>query len=235
MAKLPPTLRGSLAQLQREAARYYSRLQQRFEGNYLIGGMWAAMGHDLQVQTESLRKLPPSFWQSLTDHEKELTHAIRMLPPPNVDRQAGSLQWCLAQTIEIEEPIILKIYAPLARHLRRAWTELALDFYVMVKAHITRVAQSIQLFSGDPALSQRCALLLQSFEKEVQEPPEVPPPPSKKRAKKVVAARRSVKRPAKRQARATVKKEPIPSRVKIAKRPEPLVQKLKLPRRRARR
>ncbi len=135
----------------------------------------------------------------------------------------------------LEEPIILKIYAPLTRRLRRAWTELALDFYVMVKAHIARVAQSVQLFSGDPALGQRCALLLQSFEKEVQEPPEVPRIPSKKHPKKTVTSKRSTKKPGSRHVRAAVKKVPVRSRVKIAKRTKPLVQKIKLARRRARR
>ncbi len=235
MPNTPPTLRGSLSQLQRAVAKYYSLLQQHFEGNYLISGMWAAMGHDLQMQAESLKKLPPSFWQSLANQERELVHAAEILPPPNADKHAGSLRLCLARTIEIEEPIILKIYAPLTRRLRLAWTELALDFYVMVKAHISRVAQSVQLFSGDPDLGQRCALLLQSFEREVQEQPEIAKAPSGRRPKKVVPVKGSAKKPGSRQVRAEVKKEPVPARVKIAKRTKHLVQKIKLAPRRARR
>src|SRR5512147_3025828 len=127
MSNSPPTLRGSLTQLQRAVAKYYSQLQQHFESNYLISGMWAAMGHDLQMQAESLKKLPPSFWQSLAGQEKDLVHAVHMSALPNADRQVTSLRLCLGQTIEIEEPIILKVYAPLTRRLRLAWTELALD------------------------------------------------------------------------------------------------------------
>ncbi len=235
MAKLPLTLRGTLSQLQRAVAKYYSQLQQRFESNYLISGMWAALGHDLQAQVESLGKLPHSFWLSVADHEKELMDAAGSLPTPHAETQDRSLQISLAQTIELEEPIILKVYAPLTRHLRRAWTEQALDFYVIVKAHIARVAQSVQLFSGDPALSQRCALLLQSFEKEVQEPLQIPKPRVKKRQKKAVAASRKIRKSRRIYPRAAIKKESILSRVKAAKRPEPMVRKIKLSRRRARR
>jgi hypothetical protein len=112
---------------------------------------------------------------------------------------------------------------------------LALDFYVMVKAHITRVAQSVQLFSGDPALGQRCALLLQNFEKEVQEPVAIPERRPKRRANKSVPATRHARKTAVRKMRPVVKKEPVRSRVKIAKRAKPLVQKIKLAPRRARR
>ncbi len=228
-------MRGSISQLQRAVARFYAQLEQHFEGNYLIRGMWAAMGHDLQAQVESLKKLPPSFWQSLAGQEKNLVHVVQMSAVPNAGMQATSLRLCLGQTIEIEEPIILKIYAPLTRRLRLAWTELALDFYVMVKAHITRVAQSVQLFSGDPALGQRCALLLVNFEKEVQEPVVIPEKRPKKRAKEALTTRQHTKKTAVRKLRPAAKKEAARSRVKMAKRAKPLVQKIKLAPRRARR
>jgi hypothetical protein len=237
MARPLKTLRGSLSQLQRAVAKIYSQLQQRFEGNYLVSSIWAAMDHDLQVQVESLKKLPPSFWQSLKNQEKELARAAELVCPAHTDWLAGSLRSCLTQTIDLEEPIILKVYAPLIRRLRGEWTEHALDFYVMVKAHIARVAHSIQLFSGDPALSLRCAVLLHSFEKEVQLPPEVKVAPSKRKksAKKSAPAKPKNKKATVRRAPAPAKKRPIRTLDKIKKHAKPMVRKIKLAPRRARR
>jgi hypothetical protein len=237
MARPLTTLRGSLSLLQRAVAKIYSQLQQRFEGNYLVSSVWAAMGHDLHAQVESLKKLPPSFWQSLKNQEKELARAAELVYPANADWRSGSLRSCLTQTIDLEEPIILKVYAPLIRRLRSEWTEHALDFYVMVKAHIARVAHSIQLFSGDPALSLRCAVLLHSFEKEVQEPPEVEVAPSKRKksAKKSAPAKPKTKKTAVQRALASAKKRPIGTLDKIKKHAKPMVRKIKLAPRRARR
>jgi hypothetical protein len=229
-----PTLRGSLSQLHRSVARYYAELQQRFEGNCLIREMWASMSRDQQAQLESLKKLPPSFWMALKDQEKDLVRTAEQLSPAGTDHQGIPLQTCLVQIIDLEEPIILKICAPLTRRLRSAWTELALDFYVMVKAHIARVAQSVQLFSGDPSLGQRCALLLQSFEKEVQEPPEIPAIRVKRPKKKPADARRTTAKTNRRHKPVARKREPLRSRVKIAKRAKPLVPKIKIRTRRTR-
>jgi hypothetical protein len=83
-------------------------------------------------------------------------------------------------------------------------------------------------------LSLQCAILLQIFEKEVQEPaaeeiaPKIQPArksPAKPAAK--VTRARNVKKPA--------EKTPIRSLTRIAKRSEPLVQKIEIARRRARR
>jgi hypothetical protein len=233
MTSAPPTLRGSISQLERAVARYYSQLQQRFEGNSLVRTMWASLGNDLQSQVESLRKLPQSFWLSLKSQEKELAQAAELALPQHAER-AGPLPMCLAQTVELEEPIILRVYAPLIRRLRNEWTELALDFYVMVKAHITRVTHSVQLFSGDPGLCLRCANLLENFEQEVQEPAEVEIAPKKVAAKKS-AARPAAKAGKARNVKSAATKTPIRSLPRIAKRSKPLVQKIEIARRRARR
>ncbi len=235
MTNALPTLRGSLSQLHRSVAKYYAELQERFEANSLIRDMWASMRNDQLSQLESLKKLPSSFWLLLKDHERELVRTAEHLSPAGTDHHGVPLQSCLAQILEFEEPIILKIYAPLTRRLRSAWTELALDFYVMLKAHIARVAQSIRLFSGDPALAQRCALLLQSFEKEVQEPQEMPVIRAKK-LKQRAAPAKSANAKAGHKPKPAKKKSPtMPTRVKIAKRAKRMVAKLKLPTRRARR
>jgi hypothetical protein len=111
--------------------------------------------------------------------------------------------------------------------LRNNWTELALDFYVLVKAHIARLAQSIQLFSGDPAMSLRCAVLLQSFERAIQVPA-VEATPARSSARKAAGHKRAAKRAL------VAKKKPIRP-LKITKRAKPLVRKIKLTGRRAQR
>ncbi|MBZ5498082.1 MAG: hypothetical protein LAP85_16910 [Acidobacteriia bacterium] len=235
MTGSPLTLRVSLSQLQRAVAKLYSQLQQRFEGNTLVSRIWASMDHDLQAQVASLKKLPPSFWQSLKKQEKELTHAAGSVLPQSAERPAGHLPSCLAQALDTEEPIILKVYAPLIRRLRIDWTNLALDFYVVVKAHIARLAESIQLYSGDPALGLRCAVLLQNFEKEVQEQAVIEAAPARSRSKKAASARHIGKAAARKRVQISAKKKPTRSLDKMAKRAKPIVAKIKLSRRRAQR
>jgi hypothetical protein len=223
MTSSPQTLRGALSQLQRAVAKSYAQVQQRFESNALVNSMWAAMGSELQLQVENLKKLPASFWQSLQHQEKELIQAAQFHVP---QISQGSLRACLEQTLDLEEPIILKIYAPLIHSLRISWTEHALDFYILVKAHIGRLAQSIQLFSGDPALSLRCAILLQSFEKEVQG-----------REVTVAAKPKAVVQKSKPHPKAKAQSKPQkPVRaLEIPKRTKPLVRKIKITGRRAQR
>jgi hypothetical protein len=195
--------------------------------------MWASLGNDVQSQVESLKKLPQSFWLSLKTQEKELAQAAEQALPHHAEK-AGSLQICLAQTLDLEEPIMLKVYAPLICRLRNEWTDLALDFYIMVKAHITRVTHSVQLYSGDPGLCLRCANLLQSFEQEVQGPAEEEIVPAQVLARKS-AARPAAKAGKARNAKKAAAKTPIPPLTRIAKRSKPLVQNIEIARRRARR
>lgn len=235
MTSQPLSLRGSLSKLERNVAKFYAQLQQRFEGNSLVSGTWAAMGSDLHAQAESLRKLPHYYWQSLKKEEKELARAAETILPPDAGKSQGAFQLCLLQTLELEEPIILKVYTPLIRALRHDRTDLALDFYVMVKAHITRLARLIQSYSGDPTTGQRCTALLQSFEKEIQEQVQHVPATPKSKAKKPVAAKRIKRAAASRHARVAAKASPARSLDKIAKHPKPLVKKIEISRRSARR
>ncbi len=229
------SLRGSLGKLERNLAKIYSQLQERFAGNSLISGTWAAMGNDLHAQAESLRKLPHSFWESLKKQERELARAAESIVPPDAGKEHSTFQVCLVKTLDLEEPVILKIYAPLIRSLRNDWTELAVDFYVMVKAHIVRVSRLIQSYSGDPTLSLRCATLLLNFEREVQERAEPAPAPSRSKAKKRVAAKRGTKAAPKRRVPMAAKARSVRSIDKIVKHPKPLVKKIDISRRRARR
>ncbi len=235
MKNLPLRLRSPLSKLEKAIAKFYLQLQQRFEGNSLVSDSWAAMGSDLQAQAESLKKLPPSFWQSLKKQEKELVRATGLILPEEASKPAGSLQACLVTTLDIEEPMILKVYAPLIRRLRAEWTERALDFYVMVKAHIARLARIVQAYSGDPALSQRCAVLFHDFEKEVQEPAAIEIARKKPARKKAIATRHVREAAAARHPKIAVAKRRTRALDKLAKRAKPLVKKIEIARRRARR
>jgi len=81
-----------------------------------------------------------------------------------------SLTDSIDKAIQSEEAIILKIYVPLIRNLRKNWTGQALNFYIMVKAHIVGIKRVAEAFSGDPMVMRHAALLFQRFEKEIQEP-----------------------------------------------------------------
>jgi len=244
MKNLPLRLRSPLSKLEKAIARFYLQLQQRFEGNSLVSESWADMGGDLQAHAESLKKLPSWFWQSLKKQEKELVRATGTILPADALKPASSLQACIVQMLDIEEPMILKVYAPLIRRLRSEWTERALDFYVMVKAHIARIARVVQAYSGDPAMSQRCAILFQEFEKGVQEPAVIEIK-QKKPIRKGAAAIKQVRKPAavrrlRKQAPAppskiTVARRRVRALEKLAKRAKPLVKKIEITGRRARR
>jgi hypothetical protein len=231
-------LRGSLAKLQKAVSRFYALLQQRFEGNILVSESWASMGSDLDIQSASLKKLPPSFWQSLKKQEAELLQATQVILPEKGDRRdkvEGLLQSCFVYTLDIEEPMILRVYAPLIRRLRVEWTDRALDFYVMVKAHIARLARLVQAYSGDPLLSQRCAILFQSFEKEVQEPKVVVIPLAKPARKGLSSSHHAPRATVKRRPRIAKAKPPARSMKTRSSRAKPLVKKIEISRRRARR
>jgi len=235
MTHSPFKTRGSLLKLQRDVAKFYSLLQQRFEGNSLISDTWASMERDLQAQAESLKKLPSTFWKSMKKQEKDLEQAMRGALPCEGSDHAGTLPACLSHMLNLEEPLVMKVYAPLIKRLRVDWTECALDFYVLVKAHIARLERLVLAYSGDPALGQRCTGLFQSFEKEVQEqvvieahPPRTPGRQAVQKTpqRKVSQARRTTGLPRKRPRRALENR---------AERAKPLVKKLEITRRRARR
>ena len=235
MNNLPIKLRGPLLKLQRASAKYYALLQQHFEGNLLISETWSVMAHDLEAQAESLKKLPVSFWVALKKQEKELARATELSLEVEPNGFASSLRDCLTQTLELEEPIILKIYSPLIRTLRSVWSDRSVDFYVIVKAHIARIERLVQSYSGDPALGQRCAVLLQTFEKEVQEPAAVEATSRKPAQKKAASSKKSGRPAAMRRAVVAASKKPSRVLGKLTKRAKPLVNKIDIPRRRAHR
>jgi hypothetical protein len=236
MTDSPLKFRISLSRLLRASAKYYLQLQQRFAANVLVSEIWGSMEQDLLAQAEGIKKLPSAFWLSLQEQEAELARAAESLYTGFSAEQGGTLTACLSRMFELEEPVILSIYAPLIRRLRTDWTEVALDFYVLVRARTIKLARLIQTYAGDPALSQRCAVLLVNLDKEVQEPPKIAM--SRKgqvSQKNADPVKRPVRAAAGRSKPATAEKSPARQRDRVAKHAKPLVKEIGISRRRARR
>ncbi len=235
-------LRGSIARLQNSGTRFYVAIAQCFSENRLVRDVWLEMAHDEEQQAASLRSLPQGFWSELRHREQGVLEALQACLPVcrSSTHDDHSLQKCLAKTLEFEEPVILKVYSPLIRQLRTEWTNQALDFYIMVKAHLARLLRVIQLFAGDPLLVQRVELLLQNFEKEVQKP-ESPPVTGQTLALRRATQGRHAEKARKisaRKAQVLKKNRPLPlaKRAKtIQPRSKSLVKNLELRRRRVRR
>ena len=233
--------RGSIDKLQKSGARLYAKLSQCFSENGLIRQVWHEMARGKELQAATLRALPAKFWIELKKQDVALEESIRhsLARVKNSDRLSLSMQGSFAWMLEFEEPVILKIYAPIIRYLRTGWKDHALDFYILVKTDVTRIARVIQSFSGDPDLKQRAAVLQQDFDKGVQVI-EIQPVARARRAKQKAAvanrpreARRAASKPAR---AASVKKSPLSQRIKpVQSRAKRLVKKIELPRRRARR
>ncbi len=229
-------LHGSIRGLQKRLSQLYLKLGQRFSENNIIRDVWNAMQLDVSRQISSLDVLPPSFWNQMRKLQDGLLQSIGALSKMQTyeTKEDGSLKSCFEQALAAEEPTILKIYVPIIRSLRDNWNERALDFYIMVKAHLARIVNVTQAFAGDPLLIHRSNLLLQNFEKEVQEQP---PPPAARSASKPAAGEAAVvqKKPAKRVQSAGKKSHSLIRRAKMrSARPKPILRKVSLPRRRAR-
>jgi hypothetical protein len=228
-------LHGSVTELQNNIVKLYLKLEQRFRENGLIRELWNAMAHDVSQQVKSLKALPPSFWNQIKKDEHELLEAAIKSSPHQINENTEdiSLHGCFELALRLEEPTIIKTYVPLIRSLRKNLSNPALDFYIMVKAHLARIVRVTESFSGDPILIQRSNMLLHSFEKEIQEPQIVISHLAKKvragkpvREKKTAQKKKSVPKSA----------HPLSKHAKLHhSRTKPLVKKVGLQRRRARR
>lgn len=226
-------LHGSITELQNAVVQLYLDLQTRFIENRMISELWSAMAHDITQQISSLNALPSSFWRRLKNEREGLAETISASSRSRsaekiLDR---SLRGCFEHSLHIEEPLILKAYIPIIRSLRENQANQSLDFYIMVKAHLARISRVTQAFSGDPIVIQHSNLLLQNFEKEVQEP-QVPVVLEKKNTHISTAPSRT------KSSRTTAKHVSLP----LSKRPlnrtgrtKPLVDKVELRHRRAHR
>jgi hypothetical protein len=229
-------LHGSIKDLQNKTVQLYLKLEHRFSENGLIRDLWNAMANDVSQQIRSLNALPPSFWNQLKkDQSLALIAAVEGASRQSIDNEEDlSLMDCFGRALCLEEPTILKVYAPLIRKLRENPTAPALDFYIVVKAHLARITRVTQSYSGDPAVIQRANSLLQAFEKEVQEPSIKIAKPETKKALAEHSTKH--KKPAQKQQKTLVKARPSSKPAKILHRhPKPLAKKAGIARRRARR
>ena len=228
-------LNGSIREIQNKIQQRYLKLEQRFSGNTLIRETWAAMAGDISQQIRSMGALPQSFWNQLKKNQDAMVKGVKEGAAHQDLANEGdqALKDCFELALRWEEPVILKIYAPLIRKLRENSTAPALDFYIIVKAHLARITRVVQSFSGDPGIIQRANALQQAFEKEVQEPQVVVLIKQKKpRANPVVV---------KEKAKKAIRKSPVKARSaakhpqKLHRRVKPLAKKVSMPRSRAHR
>ncbi len=187
------SLRGVIARLQKAGADLYLSLAQQFSANDLIRETWISWSQDLQHQAASLEALSRLFWKCFEDAEKSMLESIdsRQIVRNVQQPLENHLNVSFERVLEYEEPLILKVYVPLIRRLRVSSTNQALDFYITVKAHVAKLPQVIQPFTGDPALVRRAIDLQINFEKEVQMPEKVTPPVAKPVWAKKSRSRRS--------------------------------------------
>ena len=127
------------------------------------------------------------------------------------------------------------MYAPLICKLRENSTAPALDFYIMVKAHLARITRVTQSYAGDPVIIQRANSLLQAFEKEVQKPRIEVQIPDRKNKRRFLRPPKH-KEPAKKIRKAVAKARPMAKPANILhRRSKPIVKKVNVSRQRARR
>ena len=213
----------------------YLKMEQRFTENFLIRELWNSMAMDLSQQVGSLKKFPASFWKEKKKNPDGLPEAVSQAHRDQVIDidEVTSLKVCFTLTLEFEEATILKVYVPIIRSLRKDWTTASLDFYILVKSHLARIVRATESFSGDPILIQRASLLMQEFEKEVQEP-EIAVIVSDKKSVSKPAVQK--KKPASRNKKPQKAPRPLAKHTKPAhSRTKPLAKKIEIRRRRARR
>jgi len=233
-------LQGSLAKFLKTGSIFYQKRAECFNENHIVRDAWLRLAEDMDWQASSLKGLPPALWNEIQASQNELLGSVANGFPIKGDSrpcEAVPLQESIGQSLLLEEPVVLGIYAPLIRKLRTAWTNRALDFYVIVKSHVTGLMRLVQTYCGDPALIQRAASLLESFEKEAQEPEFIVirkvARDSRSRKHKDVRAPRPKARTARKPSR-KVPGRPLASRARSAsKASKPLVRKIRISSRRA--
>jgi len=236
-------LQGSLSKFLKTGSIFYTKRADCYSQNQIVRDAWLRLAEDMHLQASSLKNLPPAFWTELEADRRDLIESVGSGFPVKSDSrpcEAVSLEESIGQSLALEEPVVLRIYAPLLHRLRTAWTNRALDFYVIVKSHVAGLMRLVQTYCGDPALIQRASSLLENFEKEAQEPEFVVKPSvtrGKGSGKRSTAARaqRSGSKTARKQSRKAPTR-PLASRARsVTKTAKPLVRKIRISSRRARR
>jgi hypothetical protein len=242
------SLQGFIGKLQNASARVYLDLANSFVENGLFRDTLVSMAQDKEEQAKCLKDLPARYWNH---HKKEeslldvVNECLKQLAKPR-NEPSTSMQLALSWAFDLEEPIILKVYAPLIRHLRTEWTDHALDFYILTKAHVAKLARIAQSFSGNPILIQRSMALLDGFEKAVQTPDptlfhakahELHKKPAREKGEAISTPAGKTRKPptTKHKAKHALKRRALGNRTKIIpKPPKPPLKKISIARRRAR-
>jgi len=218
-------LLSAIVEHQNSLLRLYRKLEERFEENSIIQTLWRDMSEDVLLQIQSLKSLPASFWNKFkNDPDNNFEPTIREIPSASTDITDISLRDSFEISLQIAEPVVLKIYARVVRLLREQSTVPALNFYILIKTYVARLVRTTESFSGDPLLVQRARLLVAGFEKEVQEPtPKI----------KVLA---SIELSAKKQKKTVLDKvvPSIPTKATLSKKPDkPAKETMKVPQKNA--
>lgn len=222
--------------MQQERVNFYLKAAERFTSNPLIRDKWLAIAGGLDAQGGVLRDLSPSFWKFLEEGEAaSILEAAKQAVAAKGPASSGqvTLHQYFTRALELEEPTVTQVYAPIVRDLRANWTSRAMDLYVMVRSHLTQLTRLIEPFCGDPSLCRRCTSLADRFEQEIQRPKVIEnEKPKGARAKTGKAAKQAgtavrTKRPGK-AVRASGSRGGRPQR--LVKHPKPLVRKMKIAR-----
>jgi hypothetical protein len=169
------SLSGAIVEHQNSLLQLYRKLEERFEENSIIRTMWRDMAGDVSLQIQSLKSLPPSFWNRFRNAPDDgFESAVKNMPLPSANVAETSLRDSFEVSLRFAEPVVLKIYARLIKLLRENSTAPVLNFYILVKAFVARLVRTTESFAGDPLLIRSAQLLMMGLEKEVQEPaPEI--------------------------------------------------------------
>ncbi|MDR0311267.1 MAG: hypothetical protein LBJ21_06760 [Acidobacteriota bacterium] len=166
---------SAIAERQNSLLQLYQKLEKRFEENNVIRTLWRDMAGDVSLQIQSLKSFPSSFWNQFKNAPDDgFESAVKSVSPPPSDVTDISLRNSFELSLQMAEPVVLKIYARVIRLLRKNSTAPALNFYILVKAYVARLVRTTNSFAGDPLLIRRAELLMLELEREAQEPsPEI--------------------------------------------------------------
>ena len=168
-------LLGAIVEHQNSLVQLYRKLEERFEENSVVSTFWRDMSGDVSQQIQSSKSLPSSLWNQFKNApDGGIVSVVKGVPSPPAGVSEISLRDAFDISLQLTEPVVLKIYARIVRLMRKNSTAPALNFYILVKAYVARLVRTVESFAGDPVLIRRAQLLLLGFEKEVQEPdPEI--------------------------------------------------------------
>ena len=234
MNKLSGRIRTALVRLQQDRVSFYLKAAERFTSNSLIHDKWLAIAGGLDAQGAVLRNLSPSFWKFLDEGEAaSILEATRQVATGKWPTDSGqvTLHEYFTRALELEEPTVTQVYAPIVRDLRANWTARAMGLYVMVRSHLTQLTRLIEPFCGDPSLCRRCSSLADRFDQEIQRPKvveKVKPGSAMANTGKAVKQAKTAAR-AKRPGKATRAPGSRGSRPqRLVKHSKPLVRKMKI-------